>query len=287
MSARPTTTHPDPNPLPLRPRVPPANRWPTGSGRRCAVRPSTGGADLTTAIREGDDASVERAVIELSRSRRYLAPLAFLVGAFAMLFEGLRLLFSNWRLTLIEILPAMWIWLAMLDLKAHVLHGKTSTPSAAPSSSRWWPPSSLAHRGRYFLNAVFAFAVAQDGAPEIRPAFATARTTSGTVLAWGSAIGLALGVARGDLPEGGRPWFGLMLSLVVAVMMATYVAVPARLVGHQIPALPERDKLSASVVGGAIGAVVCSPPTPWGALASCCSAPRLLPASGWRSWSSG
>jgi hypothetical protein len=42
-----------------------------------------------------------------------------------ILFEGLRLLFINWRLTLIQMLPAMWIWVAMLDLKAHVLHGQS------------------------------------------------------------------------------------------------------------------------------------------------------------------
>jgi hypothetical protein len=35
-----------------------------------------------------------------------------------------KLLFTNWRLTLVQILPAMWIWAAMLDLKAHALHGK-------------------------------------------------------------------------------------------------------------------------------------------------------------------
>jgi hypothetical protein len=46
------------------------------------------------------------------------------LGAFVQLFEGLKLLVSNWRLTLVQILPAMWVWLAMLDLKAHVLHGR-------------------------------------------------------------------------------------------------------------------------------------------------------------------
>ena len=30
-----------------------------------------------------------------------------LIGAFAMLFEGLRLLLANWRLTLIQVLPAV------------------------------------------------------------------------------------------------------------------------------------------------------------------------------------
>ena len=68
---------------------------------------------------------MEEAVLQLSASRRLFAPLALAVGAFVMLFEGVKLLFANWRLTLIQVLPAMWIWAAMLDLKAHLLHGRT------------------------------------------------------------------------------------------------------------------------------------------------------------------
>ena len=96
-----------------------------------AVRPkpsrpslSTSVGRLVRAIRDDDDAAIE-AVLRLSRSRRVFAPLAFAVGAFAMVFNGLRLLLTNWRLTLVQALPAMWIWLATYDLKAHVLHGKS------------------------------------------------------------------------------------------------------------------------------------------------------------------
>jgi hypothetical protein len=42
-------------------------------------------------------------------------------------------------------------------------------------------------------------------------------------------------------------------------MMVCYVAVPARLIGVT-PRSSRRDKLTASAVGGALGAVVCTPP---------------------------
>ncbi len=42
------------------------------------------------------------------------------VAAFATLFEGLRALIANWRLTLVQVLPAVWVWLAMYDLRAKV-----------------------------------------------------------------------------------------------------------------------------------------------------------------------
>ena len=79
---------------------------------------------LTDAIKRGDDAAVERAVLQLSKRSRWLAPLGLIVGAFLMLFQGVKLLYTNWRLTLVQIVPAMWIWIALLDIKLHVLHGK-------------------------------------------------------------------------------------------------------------------------------------------------------------------
>ena len=83
------------------------------------------------AIEESDEARIEEAILRLSSSRRVFSPLAFAVGAFALLFDGLRLLVSNWRLTLVQLLPAMWIWVAMADLKVHVLHGESRSPFCA------------------------------------------------------------------------------------------------------------------------------------------------------------
>src|SRR5262245_37310939 len=91
--------------------------------RRAAL--TTQVRNLVRAIQDGDDASVEAAVRQLSSRRRLFAPLGMVVGAFVMLFQGLKLLISNWRLTLVQVLPAMWIWAAMLDFKAHLFYGKS------------------------------------------------------------------------------------------------------------------------------------------------------------------
>jgi hypothetical protein len=56
-----------------------------------------------------------------------------------------------------------------------------------------------------------------------------------------------------------RPWFVLALGVVVGVMMVGYVAVPARLIGVK-PNSSRRDKLSASLVAGAVGLAVAAPP---------------------------
>ena len=214
---------------------------------------------LIDAIRDSDDAAVEEAVLRLSRSRRLFAPLALAVGAVAMLVEGLKVLFSNWRLTLIQVLPAMWIWAAMYDLKAHVFYGKTYHVVQGPARIAIVLAIIAITMASFFLNAVFAFAIAQPGPPLIRPAFRQARSHLAVVLGSGAVVGLCLGLATGVLVHWGLWWFALVLSIVIAVMMVAYVAVPSRLIGVK-PTRSRRDKLAAAAVGGAIGAVVCTPP---------------------------
>jgi hypothetical protein len=219
----------------------------------------TQGRALVDAIQSGDESAVEAAVVALSRSRRIFAPLVFAIGAFVMLFQGLRLVFVNWRLTLVQILPAMWIWVAFLDLKLHVIKGKDFHIWSAPGALALVIVIALVTAAGFFLNAVFAFAITQPGRPEIRPAFALARRHLPVVLGVGLVVGFALGFSAIIVPRWGHPWFGLSLGAVVGVMMLTYVTVPARLVGVR-PTGSRRDKLAASAVGGALGTLVCTPP---------------------------
>ena len=216
-------------------------------------------AALVRAVREDDDREVEAAVLTISRSRRIFAPLAFGVAAFVMFFHGLRLLFSNWRLTLVQILPAMWIWVAMLDLKAHVFKGKEFEVWYGSGELLLVAAIALVTAAAFYLNATFAFAISQPGKPKIRPAFTLARRHLAVVLGVGLAAGIALGVSAIVVPRWGLHWFTLSLGIVIGVMMFTYVTVPARIVGIK-PAGSRRDKVAAGLIGGAIGAIVCTPP---------------------------
>jgi hypothetical protein len=216
------------------------------------------GRALLRAIRENDEAAVEDAVLALSRSRRIFAPLVFALGAFVMLFQGLKLLFSNWRLTLIQVLPAMWIWLALLDLKAHTFKGKEFHAWHGSVEVLLLVAIALVTAASFYLNAVFAFAISQSGSPRIRPGFTLARRHLGVVLPVGLTVGLALGVSAVVVPRWGHPWFALSLGIVIGVMMLTYVAVPARIVGVK-PVGSRRDKIAAAAIGGTLGALVCAP----------------------------
>jgi hypothetical protein len=235
--------------------TPPTN----GSEATRRQRVRTSFKQLIAGINSSDDAAVERAVLRLSQSHRWLAPLALIVGAFLMLFQGLKLLVTNWRLTLVQILPAMWIWIAMLDIKIHLLHGRQFHVLRGPLLVPAIVAVTALTAGSFFLNAVFAFAISEPGAPKIRPAFARARRHLGVILTWGSGVGLALSFSALIATRWGRWPFAISQSIVVGIMMLCYLAVPARLVGMK-KKRSRRDTLAASAVGGAVEAVVCSPP---------------------------
>ena len=75
----------------------------------------------------------------------------------------------------------------------------------------------------------------------------------------GTVVGLLLAIATMIVTRAGRPWFGISLSVVLGVMMVSYVAVPSKLIGVT-PTSSRRDALTASAVGGAAAAVICAPP---------------------------
>ena len=218
---------------------------------------------LIQAIRDSDETAAQDAVIRLSQSNRLLAPAALAVGAVAMLFTGLKMLFTNWRLTLVQVLPAMWIWAAMLDLKVHVKNhllkgGTTFYVMRGPVTILLVLAVAAVTAASFYLNAVFALAIARPRQPEIRPAVHEARSHLKVILGWGVAVGICLGLSTIVVIRWGLWWFAISLSIVIAVMMICYVAVPSRLVGVR-PTYSRRDKLAAGIVGGAIGALVCAP----------------------------
>ena len=206
---------------------------------------------LVRAIGEGDEATVEAAVLQLSSRRRIFAPLGMVVGAFVMLFAGLKLLFSNWRLTLVQVLPAMWIWGAMMDLKPHVFHGKSFH-----RLDGWELVAAIMavghHRRQLLLERRVRLCHCQ-----IRPARDRTRVHPGPVacrpvLGWGGDR-IAIWHRRFLRRPLGSRWFTVSMSIVIAIMMVTYVSMPSRLIGLKT-SYSKADKLKATVVGGAIGA---------------------------------
>ncbi|MCL2395035.1 MAG: hypothetical protein FWC87_10150, partial [Acidimicrobiaceae bacterium] len=100
---------------------------------------------------------MEDGLVLLSQRHPLLAPLALAVGALVMLFHGVRLLVINWRLTLVQVVPAILIWLAMFDLRLHVVQGKELDRVFGPIGVPFVAAIAALTAAAYFLNAVFAF----------------------------------------------------------------------------------------------------------------------------------
>jgi hypothetical protein len=208
-------------------------------------------------VEQGDESMVEE-VLRLSSSRRLFAPLAYLVGAFAMLLEGLRRLLHDWRVVPIELLPAVWLWLAMYDLRLHVLRG-SSFHSA--HEGELVAVSALivgVTVAALFLNVVFAFAVAGEQTTTLSASIRAAGRRGRPILLVGVLVGclLALSVTVGARLA--HPWFTLCLGASVGLLMVVYLSLPSRLLGVDVRR-PRRDRLAASAIGATLSVVVTAP----------------------------
>ncbi len=214
---------------------------------------------VASAVREADEQEIEAAVAQLGQSRRWLAPLSYIAGGFGLLFDGVKLIFLNWRLTVIEILPAVWIWVTFWDLKAHALKGRSFDIVRGPFALVVALVVVAITVGAYWCNAVFAFAVSGPRPPRIRPAVSSTREHWRLIVGWGVAVGLGHAVATIFVARAGTTWFTLALGLVLVVMMTSFVSVPAQIIGAEQVKLPLKDKLSAGAASGALSAVLTSP----------------------------
>jgi len=214
--------------------------------------------ELVDAIEGTDESKIEEAVKRMSESHVLLRPLALAVTAFALLFDSLRLILTNWRLLLIQLLPAIWIWLAMAILRAYVLYDQDLDEIYDLRIVPVFIVVIGITIASFYLNATFAFAIMRPDAP-IRPAFGEARTHLGQIVGFGFVVGFLLGIATTVAPQWGSPWFSIFLGAVIGLMMVAYIAVPARIIGAK-PTYSRRERMVTTVVSGALGVTVSLPP---------------------------
>jgi hypothetical protein len=216
-------------------------------------------APYVEAIRRGEEDALLAEIERAARSRRYLAPFVFAVGGVAMLLAGIRLLLVNWRLTVIQLLPAMWLWAAMYDLRLHLLDDDSAILLSGAGLLPVGFLIAAVTAACFYLNAVFGFAIAEKPTPSVRAGLAGARRHLRSILAWGFGFGVILAICATALARGQRFWFTLAMGIVVGLMMVAYVAVPARLVGAPPSRRSRRDRLSAGAIGAALGVMVSAP----------------------------
>ena len=116
--------------------------------------------------------SVESALKDLGGRRRWLAPLVYAAGTVAVVFDGVLVLLRNWRLTLLQLFPAVWIWVMTWNMKNHFASKPTFSTSDVIAIA---VGVLLAAQVAYWCNATFAYTMAQGATGDIRAAFREAR----------------------------------------------------------------------------------------------------------------
>jgi hypothetical protein len=214
---------------------------------------------LTRAVADADAGEIEAAVRQLGESRRYLTPVAWAAGACVLLIRGIKLLILNWRLSLIELVPAAFVWVVMWDLKQHTLRG------AAFRELTVWGIVLLAviavgiTFAAIWCNTVFAFAV-DTRPPKVGPAARRAKSDLPVIAVAALVLGLLLTFAAIVVPRIGPTWlYAIALGGVLGLMLINFVAVPARITGMRRQRLPPRQKVGSLLAGGALSAVAMGP----------------------------
>jgi hypothetical protein len=224
-------------------------------GRRHPLRAA---AKIAKGVLDLDPLEIERSAMELGSTRRLLAPLAFVAGTLALMVVGVKPLIKNWRLTLVELVPAAWIWVTMWNLKSHVLDQR----GVHHVHGLWVVAATLVFVGiavlAFWCNALFVFAIG-NSPPLLRPAVPKAREHLRTILAWGVGIGALHAFVSLWASQQSSAVYVVSLSIVVGLMMVTFVTVPATLAGYEKQQQTPKERVARVAVGGTLAAVVSAP----------------------------
>jgi hypothetical protein len=209
----------------------------------------------TAAVRGTDPGSVESALKDLGGRRRWLAPLVYAAGTLAVVFDGFLLLLRNWRLTLLQLFPAIWIWVMTWNMKHHLLSKPTFSTSVVVTVA---VGVVLAAQVAYWCNGTFAYTMAQSATPDIKAAFGEARPH------WRLIGGLALltgGVQATiwlAMPRLQTDWLWVALLAMFVVQVYLFIAIPCWLLGVRKTG-SRRERTTQSVTTGVLSGVAAMP----------------------------
>lgn len=207
------------------------------------------------AVRSTEPARVEAAFQEVSGRYRWLAPLAFAAGTVAVVFDGILLLIRNWRLTLLQLVPATWIYVMTWNLRNNMLAHRH------PPIDRTGLAALVAivvAQVAYWCNATFAYTLVQGASTDIRAAFRQARSHWRFVGGFALLIGCLQAIVWLLMPSLRLRWFWLAMLIMFVVQIYMFVAIPSWLIGARKSGT-RRDRAVRSLTTGVLSGVATTP----------------------------
>jgi hypothetical protein len=207
------------------------------------------------AVRSTDPAQVESALAQLSGGRRWLRPLAYAAGTVAIVFDGVVLLLRHWQLSLLQIVPACWIWVMTWNLKNHFLSNRHIPPGIGPVAVIG---VLIAAQVAYWRNATFAYTMIQGDATSTRAAFREARPhwrLVGGLAPLTSALQATIWLL---MPYMRVRWFWIALLVMFVVQVYLFIAIPSWLLAVEKSG-SRRDHMTRSLTTGVLSGVASTP----------------------------
>ena len=207
------------------------------------------------AVRSADPARVESALTDLAGRGRWLKPLAYAAGTVAVVFDGVLLLIRHWRLTLLQLIPAVWIWLMSWNLRNHVL----ANPAVSTTVSIAIAVGVLvAAQLAYWCNATFAYTMVQGDTPDIKVAYQEARphwrlVGGMALLTGGLQASIALVLSHVEVR-----WLWVALLVMFVVQVYLFIAIPSWLLGVRKTG-SRRERTIQSLTTGVLSGVAATP----------------------------
>jgi hypothetical protein len=207
------------------------------------------------AVRSTEPARVESALEALARKGRWLKPLAYAAGTVAVVFDGVLLLIRHWQLTLLQLVPAVWVWVMSWNLRNRMLaNAEMSTTVSIAVAVGVIVAAQLA----YWCNATFGYTMVQGETPDIKAAFAEARPhwrlVGGLALLTGG-IQASIAVA---IPHLQVRWLWIALLVMFMVQIYLFIAIPSWLLGVRKTG-SRRERTIQSLTTGVLSGVAATP----------------------------
>jgi hypothetical protein len=211
------------------------------------------------AVADADPEQIEATARRLGASRRYLAPVAWIAGMLVLVVRGLKLLVLNYRLLLLELVPAAWVWLTMWDLHRQKLHNVPLADASLGELLVTVGVSTMAGVAALWCNSVFGFAITYQP-PEVKRAIQQTMPFRRRIIPAGILMGVVVTLGFAMIPQLKPEWvyYGF-LGAMYGIMLTALVVLPAWVIGIKRTHFGPVQTVQRWVTGWALGAVAMAP----------------------------
>jgi hypothetical protein len=231
----------------------------TGTDESTTARRITRLVQAVRAVADADPVQIETTARRLGGSRRYLAPIAWVAGMLVLVVRGLKVLVSNYRLLLLELIPAAWVWVTIKDLHHQKL---IDGPLREPSTTELLVAlaiATIAGVAALWCNCVFGFAVTHRH-PLVLRAIRQTRPYRLRVVAAGILMGVVVTLGFVVIPRIEPTWVYLgFLWGMYGIMVTALVVLPAWVIGIARRHFGPVQTVQRWVTGWALSAVAMAP----------------------------